>query len=59
MELNPNQDWRIQADKMKDAPLCKNCGRPYGNVYFGASHYCPPEGKTNYEPVLKTTIKLK
>ncbi len=44
--LNPHKDWRIIAEGVKDYPLCKNCGEPYGNVYFGASHSC----KKGYKP---------
>lgn len=29
-------DWRC----LSDLPRCKNCGENYGNVYYGAAHWC-------------------
>lgn len=40
---DPHVDWRTISDQVKDWPLCANCGKPYGNVAFGTSHYVAPD----------------
>ena len=38
-ELDPHGDWRPQAELMHKLPLCRWCGKPAGNVAFGAAHW--------------------
>ena len=50
--LDPHVDWRIMAESMKHLPPCVRCGAPYGNVSFGAEHWCGlkfPEGERYYK----------
>lgn len=48
--LDPHDDWRAIADRVRDYPSCANCGHPYGNASFGASHYCDPPDRP-YRPM--------